>query len=727
MTRRPPSALPALTLVTALVTLSAAGGELDFDLLFADGAGGRVPSQITWSPDGSQLSYVWDDGEGEALWVLDARSHDARKLLPLSELELDDHTWAPDGRSLILETADAAHWLSLDGGGRRPLTDDGGETAPTFAPSGDRVAFVRDFDLHWVDLASGEVRALTEGGEEGVLLHGVTDWVYWEELWGRDSTGFWWSPSGDAIAFYQFDETAVSRVPIVDSQPAVPEVRWQRYPKAGGVLPEVRLGVADVETGAIQWLETGPVADSYLARVHWSPAGDRVIVTRLDRDQTRLDLLACDPRSGGCTPWMSERWPTWINLHDDFRWRADGGFLWSSEKEGHRALYLHGADGRQLRRLSPPSLAVGAVRAFDDDAGWVLYDAWTIGPLGALHRAVYRQALDGSPPVALTPLEGTHSAIASDAGLWVHTWSRADDPRQIAVRDLDGAEIAPLPAAPPLGFDPAALPRWEFFTLPGPDGEALPAAVLKPPELDPRRRYPVIMYHYGCPASQVVRDAWGSRARGLWHKMMAERGYVVLMVDNLASTFFGKHGEDRAHRAFGPGNLAAQRAAVDHLRRQPWADVERIGLWGWSGGGYNTLYALTHAPGVWRAGVAGAPVSDWKYYDAIWTERYMDAPQDNPDGYAAASAVDAADQLEDALLIIHGTADDNVHPQNTLAMSAALIAAGKPFEQAIHPGQRHGFRGDDMRHVYERMTAFFDRHLAGSGADPRPASSGSPR
>jgi len=210
-----------------------------------------------------------------------------------------------------------------------------------------------------------------------------------------------------------------------------------------------------------------------------------------------------------------------------------------------------------------------------------------------------------------------------------------------------------------------------------------------------------------------VVDRWASRGRGLWHKMMAQRGFGVLYVDNLASVFFGKAGEDRVHRRFGEVNLAAQKAGVDYLKARPWADPARIGLWGWSGGGSNTLYCVLNSPGTWRAAVAGAPVTDWHYYDTIWTERYLDSPQDNPDGYDASSAISYADQLADALLIVHGTADDNVHPQNTMAMADAWVKADVPFEMAIYPGEKHGFRDPASRHFYERMTEFFERKLAG--------------
>ncbi len=712
-----------------------APARLTFDRIFAPDAGGRLPRMLEWSPDGSRLAWLWKkDGEDVLEAVTPATGETATLFVPGEhtfsvpaedgdeeaderQLELSAYHWAPDGGSLLIESAgDLFLWKIAPRELVRLTETEAEEEDPKFSPDGGRLAFVRDEDLHLLDLATGDERALTADGEKDSILNGKTDWVYWEEIWNRDSTGYWWSPKGDRIAYYRFDESPVSTYPLVDwSEAPYPTVRRQKYPKAGEPNPIVRVGVLDLATGETTWLATGGEGDVYLARVDWLPAGDRVAVQVLSREQNRLDLVACGAGDGVCEKLHGEEWPTWINLTQDLRFLPDGGFVWSSERSGWRRLYLHAADGREIRPLSPDGGSVDSLSGLDADAGAVIYTAFSTGELGALHRRVFRQPLAVGPARPISaPGDWSSATPAPAGGLWLHSWSSAGRPAAMAVRDGEGNEVARLPSAAPAGFRPEELPRWEFLTIPGPEGLPLPAALLSPADLGPAetaRRHPAIMYHYGGPASQVVADRWSGRGRGLWHLMMAQRGYAVLMVDNAGSTFFGKRGEDRLHRRFGEHNLAAQRAGVDYLKSLGWVDGERIGLWGWSGGGSNTLYSVLNSPGTWKAAVAGAPVTDWRLYDTIWTERYLDRPQDNPDGYRDSSAVTYADRLADELLIVHGTADDNVHPQNTMVLTRALIDAGKPFEEAIHPGQKHGFRGRDSRHFYERMTRFFERSL----------------
>lgn len=701
-------------------------GALGYDAMFADDASGLAVQDPGWSPDGRRLLYARD----KTLWLLDTGSSGKPEpLLRLAdlqkaageEIDLERAVWLPRGDALLL-VAGGDLWLlplgSLEKKGelRRLTRTEDAEEDPKPSPDGSRVAFVRDFDLWLLDLATGTERALTTDGEEGAFLNGTTDWLYWEEIWDRDATGYWWSPDGTRIALYRFDERQVPVHPLVDESPLHPTVRQQKYPKPGDPNPVVHVGVLDLASGRTVWMETGD-PDLYLARVAWTPAGDAVAIQALNRGQTRLDLLRCGAADGRCAALLTDQWPTWVNLGRDFAFLPDGRFLWGSERDGWRRLYLAGTDGKIVRAVSPEGWAVASLDGVVDegsagDGSWVILTAFRTEGLGPAERHVLRIRLDGDQTwESLTTGEATHAAtVAPKTGSWVHSWSTADLPPQSEVRRADGSVLA-LPGAPPSTYDPASLPSYTYFTIPGPEGSRLPTRMIQPPGFDPARKYPVIVYHYGGPASQMVYRHWDSKRRDLWHKRMAQRGYVIFSVDNQVSLYFGKAGEDRDYRRMGEANLAAQLAGVDWLKAQGWADPARIGLWGWSGGGYNTLYCLVHRPGVWRAGVSGAPISDLRLYDSVWTERYLGTPQENESGYTESSPLTYADKLKDRLLLVHGLADDNVHPQNTIWMSDALIKAGIPFEQAFYPGQKHGFGAVSMRHFLERMEEFFDRAL----------------
>ncbi|RMG43535.1 MAG: S9 family peptidase [Acidobacteria bacterium] len=710
--------LIALSLA-ALPGTAEPAAPIDPALIGAEGAEGRRPRGFVWSEDGARLAFLYDGAGGDAVYVTDVGTGRTAKELEASSLEaggkradrIDAVLWSPAGESLLLRAGGDLFLHPLGQSDSRPLTRTRAEEKdPKFSPDGTRIAYVRDGNLFLIDLAEGEERALTRDGRPGAVLNGDTDWVYWEEIWGRDATGFWWSPDGRRIAFYRFDDTAVDAFPIAGVERPYPRVRWQKYPAAGRINPAVRVGVLDLDTGGIVYADTGN-RDAYLARVAWEPDGRALDILRLDREQTTLTLLRCDPESGECKPLIEESHPTWVNVEKDFLVLPDGRFVWGSERSGRRRLYLYSRDGNLLHPLTPPDRIVTSLDGFDRGSGEIVYTATGKGELGATVRHVFRVPVDRPVPVAVTDGDGWHRAWPSPrGGHFVHSFSDADHPPRIELIRGDGSAVA-LPSSPPQ-FDPDALPRWRFLTIPGPEGLRLPAMLLEPETLEPGSRHPAIMYHYGGPGSQVVARRWSGRGRGLWHKMMAQRGFLVLSVDNAASIHFGKSGEDRIHRRFGEVNLAAQLAGVRFLASLPYADTARIGLWGWSGGGANTLYCLLHRPGVWRAGVAGAPVTDWTLYDTIWTERYLDSPADNEDGYRESSPISHAADLADALLIVHGTADDNVHMLNTLAFVGELVEAGKPFEMAIYPGQKHGFRGAALRHFYARMTEFFERHLA---------------
>jgi dipeptidyl-peptidase 4 len=784
--------LLTLLVLALLVSLAPARaeqppGRLTFDDLFDDERTGRRPAREAWRPDGGALTYVWDAGEGEALWSLDPATGEATRLVNAADLpspdregedgvdedtgseDADDggarwpgaYYWSPTGAGMVIESGGDLLWLPVTGGTAGPavrLTDtEADEEAPAISPDGRRLAYVREADLYVVGLpvggaaAESEERRLTTDGEPGRIYNATTDWVYWEEIWGRDATGFWWSPDSSSIAYYRFDDTEVGEYVLLPSyDDPYPEPLRQRYPKTGTTNPEVKLGVMDLASGETTWLDLASSdQETYIARVHWVDGhgtGDgradippRVAVERLNREQTELDLLLCD---GGdeCRVILEERHPTWINLGNETRFLPGGRLVWASEREGWRHLYLYelSEDGpaRLLHPLTEGAWAVASVDHAGDD-GRILATAYGTGPLGAARRrlisidASTESGAEGGGVHELTDADGWHEGLPSPDGRHLlHGWSSADEPgwqrvEPVATGGGLGRATAELPSVPP-AYDPRSLPSWHFFEMPAGEGSEgmLPAAMLLPSgvaAIDPERagartgngagRHPVIMYHYGGPGSQVVADRW-ARGRGLWHKLMAQRGYGVLTVDNRASVFFGKAGEDRVHRRFGEVNLEAQTAGVRYLDTLPWADASRVGLWGWSGGGSNTLYCMLRSPGTWRAGMSGAPVTDWRYYDTIWTERYLDSPEDNPEGYRDSSAVTHAEALADRLLIVHGTADDNVHPQNTMALAKLWTEAGIPFEMAIYPGEKHGLGDAASRHFFERMTGFFERALA---------------
>jgi dipeptidyl-peptidase-4 len=688
------------------------------------------------------------------------------------EIALKDCVWAPDGKALLFQVDGAFFYWRLADRALRRLTADGTRNQdPRFSPDGSRVAFVREADLWVVEVESAQERRLTQDGAEGRILNGKPDWVYWEEIFNRRSLGFWWSPDGRRIAYLRFEEEGVPTYPLLRDRDVAATVEQQPYPKPGERNPAVRVGVLDLASGETAWMKTGiHQGDDYVARVKFTPGGDALGVIRLTREQDEADLLLCDPASGDCRSKLVERRKTWVDVGDDFELLADGRVLWGSDRDGWWRLWLHDADGRPLRAVSPEGIVVASLERVVEASGpggsngpygaagsagaggsgrsggsggsggsssgsggpssasgasgrsggpgtTVFFTGWRNVPLGAKDRQLYRVELDGdrvSEAVALSPEpSGTSSSEVAPGGqAWVLTHSTANEPPRAALWRAGDAKPIELPFRAATAYDRASLPRWEFFTIPGPFGTALPARVMKPLGFDPKRRYPVLMHHYGGPASQVVDDASTERpVRDLWHARQAQRGYVIVMADNPASAFFGKNGADLLHRRFGRLELEAQLAVVKWLGQQSWADTARLGLWGWSGGGANTLYSVLESPGTWRAAVAGSPVTDWRLYDSIWTERYLDSPSSNEQGYSDSSAIGKASRLADALLIVHGTGDDNVHPQNTIMMSRELIKAGKQFEQAIYPDEKHGFTDVANRHFYQRMEEFFDRWL----------------
>jgi dipeptidyl-peptidase 4 len=689
---------------------------------------GRLTRGLTWAPDGKQLSYFETKGAGKEakteLWVMDAASGQRRLLVDSDKLETilpaetskatqatglgrrapSQYQWAPDGNEILFQGATALASLDLKSQVGRPLVSGKAEiTDPKISPDGRYVSFVRDHNLWLVNLADGKERAITQGGTEEIRK-GELDWVYPEEL--AVKTAYWWSPNSSAIAYLEMDERKVSQYPMVDFSSPSGEAEMERYPTAGGANPIVRVFVASLGGGEARAIDTGAETDIYIPRVNWLTDSKHVAIQRLNRTQTTLDLLIADASTGSTRVALTENDPYWINISDDLVFLKDGKrFLWSSERSGYRHLYLYDLDGKQLAQVTKGDWEVAAVDGVDESKGLVYF---TATEKSVLERHLYRVSLDGSGFTRLTKDEGSHAVtIAPDASALVDTYSNTSAPSRQNLFRADGSRIATINENKVAELADYHLSPVEFLSVKSHDGVQLNASMIKPPNFDPQKKYPVLVYTYGGPGVQIIRNAWGG-ATFLWHELMAQKGYIIFSLDNRGSAGRGHLFEEPIHFRLGAQELSDQRDGVAYLRTLPYVEASRIGIWGWSYGGHMTLHAMFESNGDFKAGFAGGPVTDWRYYDSIYTERYLGLPQKNRVSYEESSPVKNAANLKGKLMIAHGTGDDNVHFANTLAVINDLIEAGKYVEVLAFPGRGHGVSDPPARRVLmQRVTQFF--------------------
>lgn len=734
---------------TAAAQQSAASGrqnQLTVERIYSPPSlSGRPLRDTMWSPDGKLLTYLDDGAAGPEIWAVDSSNGqrhvlvDARHLrdvlLPpasrgqqtgLGRVEAPRYLWAPGGQALLFISAKELFWYDLKSGSAKKLIGEAknkeaaSESADLddarISPDGRWVSFVRDHDLWVVSTAGGGPRQLTRGGTEEVR-NGELDWVYPEEL--DLGTAYWWAPDSSKLALLQLDERKVEKYPLVNELPYAPTVTEERFPEAGSPNPVARVGVVDVAGGDVRWMDTGSDPTVLLARVVWLADSRRLAIERLNRVQNHLDLLFADASSGKCETLLTEQDKYWIKLSggvfgpdtaSNLHFLADGKrFLWSSERSGFRHLYLYDLAGKQITQLTRGDWQVDGIAKVDEQAQAVYFTSTQKSPI---ERQFYRVPLSGGEPVELTHEHGTHSVSMAPGGKhFLDTYSNVMTPPQQRLYNADGSAVATLEENKVAELEGYHLQPEEFLTVPGADGTPLDAAMIKPAGFDPSRKYPVIVMVYGGPDVQVVRDAWGG-STFLWNEMMAEKGFVIFMVDNRGSAGRGHNFETPIYHHFGKVELADQLAGVKWLSNQPYVDSTRVGIWGWSFGGYMTCMAMLRAADIFKAGFAGAPVTDWWRYDTIYTERYMGTPQENPEGYRDSSPVNFAAELKGKLLIAHATGDDNVHFANSVALQEKLVQAEKYAEFLIYADRGHGISDSAGRiHVFNRVTQFFVENL----------------
>jgi dipeptidyl-peptidase-4 len=614
------------------------------------------------------------------------------------------------------------HVVAIPGGRVRRLTKDGeAKEVVTWSPDGARVAFVSKANLFTVLVASGRQTRLTFDGSE-TILNGVLDWVYNEEFNTVTGTprAYTWSPDGRSIAFLRLDQSRVPFYPITDFLREHPTVQWQRYPKAGDTNATPAVFVVDVAAPRTpRRMPLGTNIEYILPEFHWTPDSKTLAVMTLNRAQNELTVLAWEhgtrarPRA-----LLTDHDATWINAFNALRFlRKSTDFLWVSERDGWLHCYRHGRDGavapRQLTRgrwQIEASMSLGwsgAPVEVDPAEEWVYFSATEKDPR---ERHLYRVRLDGSSFTRLTAESGTHfQKLSPDGRHLLITSSATDRPAATRLLRADGSPVATLDQRADRWRD-FAMPRTEPHEVTARDGTKLFAQLTKPSDFDSAKKYPVVVYVYGGPHAQVVHDVYGQVSTR--NQLLAEQGFLVWSLDNRGSWGRGHAWESAVFKNCGTNELLDQLDGLAYLRALPFVDTNRFGIWGWSYGGYMTLYALTHAPDAFRCGVAGAPVTDWKFYDTIYTERYLGTPNENSTGYKTSSPLAAAERLKSRVLVIHGTADDNVHMQNTMNFIDALAKRGKPYELQIQPGQMHGFSGEAQnRFLVEQIVDFFRRNL----------------
>ena len=710
-----------------------------------------------WADEGPELLYVETDRpSGASSLVRLNLTTDGREAIidgavlrkPDGEglVQIEDYATSADGSKALLYTDSERVWrlntkgfyyvYDFESGSVTPISDraKGFQMFAKFNADASRVAFVRDRNLFSVDLATGQETQLTTDGGDGTIINGTFDWVYEEEFGLRD--GFRWAPEGDTFAFYQLDETNTRDFAMQDWRTLYPETMSFRYPKAGETNSEIRVGVVDARTGETMFFDTdtwneGGEDTEYIAAMGWTPVIDgthHVWMLRLNRDQNHVDLLYADPETGAVRTILSEDTDAYIEVENGFSdtetgtitYLADGEhFAWRSGRDGYGHLYLYRNDGTFVRQLTEGEWDVTDFHGIDEEAGMIYV---TTTAASSMERHLYRVPLAGGAPVQITRQPGWHSVdVSRDFDYFIDSYSNSTSPTTTSLYRTDGELASVLVDNADLKERIAEydLPPVEFMTVPGADGTGLNAYLVKPRDFDPSREYGLLIHTYGGPGSQEVRNAWGGTER-LWHHYLADTyGVLVAGVDNRGTGGRGIAFKTATQNRLGILEAEDQIAAAEHLSAMDFVDESRTGIWGWSYGGYLSLLAMTYenGPEVFEAGMAVAPVTSWRQYDTIYTERYLSTPQKNAEGYDLGSPVTYAANLRDsqALLLVHGSADDNVHPQNTYAMADALQAEGKQFEMMIYPGRNHGIYGGRTRlHLYTMLTDFVRDNLAGA-------------
>ncbi len=683
---------------------------------------------IRWKPDGSAFAFTKNNSSTllNDIYLFDLNTLEERLFLSAEKLvynneqiNMSSYEWTDDGNYLLIRGPEKRIWrhsrmspvylFNIESGKIRAIANEHpGLKNVKLSPDGNLAGYVKEHNLFIVELSTGKETQLTYDGNENIL-NGEFDWVYEEEF--SISDGWQWSRDGKKIAFWKFDQSRVKEFYLIDEMPPYNKVMPLKYPKVGEQNAIVKIGIIDLQSFETKWMDTGLNDDIYLPRIYWTNTSNELSIIRLNRLQNQLDFILADTESGKTKIILSESDTCWVDVEEKHAIfpEKENEFLWVSERSGFRHIYLYDYSGKLVKQVTLGDWEVTSLEGYSESDQLVYFygkkDSET-------EQHIYRIKSDGTELEKITGEPGWNKANFSPGyKFFIHTYNNLTTPLKIYLRKTDGELVKTLKENNLVVLNEYDLSFPELGTFKTSDSVRLNYMITKPKNFNPDKKYPVLVFGYGGPGSQRAVDQWYGN-RQLYHMMMAQSGFIVFTVDNRGTGGRGKSFKNLMYRDLSKWPVIDHIEAAKYLATLPYVDSNRMGVWGWSGGGTLTLWLLTRAYDYFKAGVSVAPNTEFLNYDGIWSERYMRLPEDNADGYIQASPQTFAHQLGGKLLLVHGTQDDNVHYQHSLQMAKKLQDAGKQFELMLYPNKHHSIRGaETQKHLYEMMTNFFLRTL----------------
>jgi dipeptidyl-peptidase 4 len=687
---------------------------------------GKTLVNVQWYAAGEKYSYLKIDTATSrpAIFTHDVKTGEDKILVSGNDLKLNEdaepfliqnYSWSPDEKYILftgvlsartLKTGGAFYIYNISDKKFFLLANSEQEQMNAqFSPDGGKLGFVRNNNLFVADIKTGKETQLTFDGSETVI-NGHFDWVYEEEF--SIINGYEWAPDSKSIAFWRLDQSAVPEIQIAKWDSLHFDFLKYHYPKAGDNNSTVKIGIVNIADAKTVWADLGEDTDIYIPRIKFTNEPGVLSVQRLNRLQNKLDLLFVNTANGNSNEILSDSDPCWLEINNSLTFlKKSKKFIWESPRDGYNHFYLYDYKGNVVSQITKGQWEVDKLLGVDEEKETLYY---TSSERGSIYRDIYSVKFNGQEKKRLSEKAGSHDiTFSNDAKYYIDKYSNANALPAITIYNTEGEKITEIAKSDMSVFKEYGFSPMEFLQFTSSDGTEINAAMIKPAGFNPAKKYPVLIYNYSGPGSQCVLDQWN---REMWHQLLAQKGYIIFMLDNRGTGARGKEFRNLVYRNLGRWESNDMIEGAKYLGSLDYVDARRIGIWGWSYGGYMSALTVMKGAEFFKAAIAVAPVTDWHFYDNIYTERYMSLPSLNENGYNTSAVMSYADKLKGKFLLIHGTGDDNVHFQNTVTLVNALIANNKQFETMYYPEREHSIRGGNTRlHLYTLMTNFILKNL----------------